>query len=310
MDAFEYFDLFTSRKMPFILDEPRLAGFVEQQGFRVVAFDEYDFVDPKAETHFVLLTRPDCHERMMTFWEKTTGISTHLALSKFDTSLASLEYSLKHFLSVDFVDTVKRRAACYDAMLSCDSVDIITRAGSMQCKFREEVEVANADIQMEPGWLYAVSEFFESSIVNLAAPQSSYTLNGDFAFDGMVYLCNNPDLKERWGKEMDDLLRLAQTGNNVATLADDQVMRLVVGGVDKSDVLAAMTTGNERERATTEFAMGCVRYPNAQDWSINSVMHEGSDGVHVGIGMGKQIPHIDFIAKGAERKYHAIENKS
>jgi hypothetical protein len=39
-------------------------------------------------------------------------------------------------------------------------------------------------------------------------------------------------------------------------------------------------------------------------------MHEGSDGVHVGIGMGKQIPHIDFIAKGAERKYHAIENKS
>lgn len=305
MDAFEYFDQFTSRKLPFILDEPALSAFVEEQGFRAVGFHDYDFMAPKAEPHFVLVTRPECHEQLMTLWEKTTGISAHLALSKFDTSIKSLEYSLTHFLSVDFADTLRRRADYYDAMLSCDSLDVITSAGSLRCRFGAEVEVANSDVQMAPGWLYAVSEFFESSTINLAAPRSSYTLDGDFGFDGMVYLCNNPDLKGRWGHVMDELLRRAREGDNVATFANDELVRLVVGGVDRSEILAEMTTDKERGRATTEFSMGCVRFPLSQDWAINSVMHEGSDGVHVGIGMGREIPHIDFIAKGAERRYHA-----
>jgi hypothetical protein len=305
MDAFEYFEKLTSRAMPFILDEPALSAFIEKQGFRVVEFNDYDFIGSDAETHFVLVTRSECHERLMTLWEKTTGISTHLALSKFDTSIKSLEYSLKHFLSVDFADTLKRRADCYDAMLSCDSLDVITSAGSLRCRFGAEVEVANSDVQLAPGWLYAVSEFFESSIINLTAPRSSYTVDGDFGFDGMVYLCNNPDLKDRWDPVLEDLLRRAREGNNVATFANDELVRLVVGGVDKSEILAEMTTGKERGRATTEFSMGCVRFPLSQEWAINSVMHEGSDGVHVGIGMGREIPHIDFIAKGAERRYHA-----
>jgi hypothetical protein len=305
MDAFEYFDLLTARKMPFILDEPALTAFVEKQGFHVVAFNDYDFTDPKAETHFVLMTRPECHDRLMTLWEKTPGISVHLALSKFDTSIKGLEYSLTHFLSVDFAGTLKRRADYYDAMLSCDSLDVITSAGSLRCKFGAEVEVANSDVQLAPGWLYAISEFFESSVINLEAPRSSYTLDGDFGFDGLVYLCNNPELKGRWGSALEELLRRSREGNNVATFANDELVRLTVGGVDQSKLLAEMTTDKERGRATTEFSMGCARFPLSQDWSINSVMHEGSDGVHVGIGMGKEIPHIDFIAKGAERRYHA-----
>jgi len=227
----------------------------------------------------------------------------HLALAKFDASPRGIEYSLSQLLSVDFFDTLARRGKFYDDLLSCDEVDVVSPHGVLCCRFGGAVEVANNDVEMEPGWMYSVAEFFESSIVNLEADRSSFTVNGDFGFDGLIYLCNKDELRAQWGRALDELVRLSTSGHNVATFVENQIVRLVVGGQDKTALLLELITGKERQGSATEFALGCVDFPLAQDWTINSVMHESTNGAHVGIGMGREIPHIDFIAKRPDLRF-------
>ena len=54
---------------------------------------------------------------------------------------------------------------------------------------------------------------------------------------------------------------------------------------------------------TFKAPLRCVEYPLRQDWSRNSLLHESVNGVHVGVGMSQLIPHVDFIARGAECRF-------
>lgn len=303
MDANEYFSLLIKRKIPFVIDDERWRDFLVAHGFPVVHFDDGDFLSAKEEPSFTLITRLDYHARLMERWSEARNVSSHLALAKFDTSPRGIEYTLTQFLSVDFRSTLARRAQYYDALLSCQDTEIVTGAGVLRAGFRDALEVANSDLEMQPGWLYSVAEFFETSVVNLEADRSSFCLNGDFGFDGLIYLCNKEELKGAVGAKLDELIRLSTAGGNVVRFADNQIEQLVIGGQDQTALLRELTTGRERESAATELAVGCVEFPLPQDWSINSVMHESTHGVHVGIGMGGEVPHMDFISKGAELRY-------
>lgn len=303
MDANEYFALLKNRKLPFVIDDEQWREVLVAQGFSVRHFDDSDFLGSQEEPSFALLTRLDYHAKLMTRWSEAKTVSSHLAVAKFDTSARAIEYSLSQLLSVDFPDTLARRTRYYEALVSCQDAEVVTAAGVLKCSFRDEIEVANNDIEMQPGWLYSIAEFFESSIVNLESDLSSFSLTGDFAFDGLIYLCNKEPLKNRVGATLDELMRLSTAGGNAVTFADNRITRLVIGGQDKTALLRDLTTGKERESSATEFALGCVDFPLRQDWSINSVMHESSNGAHIGIGMGREIPHMDFIAKGAELRF-------
>ena len=60
----------------------------------------------------------------------------------------------------------------------------------------------------------------------------------------------------------------------------------------------------------TEFAFGVVEHTKPLDWKINSVVNEGIKGVHIGIGMGLDTPHVDFIAAGARLEFVGKANDS
>lgn len=303
MDANEYFDLLTRRKLPIIIDDEQWRELFVEHGFEVHHFDSGDFLGSQAQPSFAMITRLDYHAKLMARWSESKAVSSHLALAKFDSSPRGIAYTVSQFLSVDFTDTLARRAQYYDSLLSCKDAQAVTSAGVLTCRFRDEIEVANSDVEMEPGWLYSVAEFFESSIINLESDRSSFTLDGDFGFDGLIYLCNNEQLKSGVNTALAALMQLAARGDNAVRFVDSRIERLIVGGQDKTDVIQAMTRGKERGTAPTEFALGCVEFPQTQDWSINSVMNESSNGAHIGVGMGREIPHIDFIAKGAELRF-------
>ncbi|AKT38411.1 hypothetical protein [Chondromyces crocatus] len=300
MDVLEYFERLKNRELAFVLDDLQLSDMVTRRGFSVIPFDDFDLAREDHPPAFVLVTRLDYHGKLMQAWETAKGISSHLSLAKFDTSPKSVEYSLDQLLSMDFAETLKRRGDYYDSVASTNRMEVVTPGAVLTCDFGNEIEIANNDVEMQKGWLYSVAEFFETSVINLEADRSSYTLNGDLCFTGLIYLCNRPDLKERASATMDELMRMSTRGRNVVSFVDNQIVRMELGGVDMTATLRELIVGKEREGSSTEFAMGCVEYPLAQDWTINSVMNEGSHGIHVGVGMGKEIPHMDFIAKGAE----------
>lgn len=303
MDAHTYFDRLSRRELRIVIDDEQWRPLVAGQGFRVSHFDETDFLAQDAEPSFALITHLDYHAKLMAAWKEAKSISSHLALAKFDTSPAVVAYTFEQLLSIDFRDTLARRAAYYDSLLACKDAQAVTAAGVLTCRFRDAIEVANSDMELAPGWLYSIAEFLESSIVNLESDGSSFSLSGDFGFDGLIHLCNKEALRSRVGQALDELLVLSTRGNNVVTFLDNHIVRLVVGGQDRTDLLRELTQGKERESSATEFALGCVEFPLRQDWSLNSVMHESANGAHIGIGMGREIPHIDFIAKRAELRF-------
>jgi hypothetical protein len=293
-----YFALLQNREIPIIIDDERIRGCVTELGFSAIHYDHFEFLSER-KPFFVLLSTLQYHDKLMELWNRINTVVSHVALAKFDNSTECIDYSLKQFLSIDYQDTLRRRAEYYERVLSCNHVDVVTPAGVLTCHLNEAIEVANDDMGMKPGWLYSAAEFLETSIVNLESGRSSFWLEGRFSFDGIVYLFNNEALRAEYGSTFDSLLRSTQRGNNYIEYQDNTMARVVVGGEDITDMFTRLIRGKERESAPSEFAFGCVNYGPAQNWGLNSLMHESSHGVHVGVGMSQQIPHVDFIAKGA-----------
>lgn len=302
MDASHYFSLFKERRMPFIIDDERLRELVTGLGFQVRHYDEYDFAAEPAPC-FVLLSSLAYHARFMKLWDRIEAPTTHVALAKFDPSIECIGYSLQQLLSIDYEDTLRRRAYYYERVVSAGRIEVSTAAGVLSCQPADAIELANDDVTLKPGWLYSIAEFLETSIVNLEAAGSSFRLNGRLGFDGIVYLFNDDALRTEYSTTLDSLLRRSLCGGNLLEYEDNVLTRLVVGGEDLTRDFTAMIRGKERESAPSEFAFGCVEYPLRQDWTRNSLMHESAHGVHVGLGMSQEIPHIDFIARGAECRF-------
>lgn len=302
MDAAAYFALLKDRKLPVIFDEERVREAVTQQGFRALHYDEFDFENADTPS-FVLLTTLAYHARFLKLWDRLKAPSTHVALAKFDDSTECIAYSLQQLLSIDYQDTLRRRADYYQKILDCGRIEVVTSAGVLTCELAEAIELANDDVELKPGWLYSTAEFLETSIVNVESAGSSFRLSGRFAFDGIVYLYNDQALRSEYADTFDGFLRASTRGDNLLEYQDNVITRLVLGGEDRTRELEDLIRGKERESAPAEFALGCVEYPLAQDWSRNSLLHESSHGVHVGVGMSQLIPHVDFIARGADCRF-------
>jgi hypothetical protein len=304
MQATDYFQRLFARELVVLVDDVRYCAYLERQGFRARALADFDFAATPHAPVFVIFTLADAHERFLARWGEIPGVTVHLSLAKFDTSPQIIEYSIDAFLAIDMPDTLARRRDYYQAVLSCDDAEVLPPHGRLLCRMGENVEIANRDEVLEPGWLYSVSEFLEASLVNIERDRSTFCLDGEFVFDGLIYLFNNPQLRDAVGPLLDAWQRLATGGHNSARFVDNAMTQLVLGGVDQTAQLRELTASKERGSAATEFAFGCVDYDlDKQDWSRNSVMHESFWGVHVGIGMGQEIPHFDLIARRAECRY-------
>lgn len=308
MHANTYFQRLFEREMPVFIDDAMHLPILARRGFTARPMEAFDAAHTATQPAFIVFTEAAAHGAFLQRWGEIPGITAHLSLAKFDTSPEVIEYSIDQFLGIDFAATLARRSAYYDAILSCDCAEVTPPNGPLMCAMGESVEIANRDDEMEPGWLYSVSEFLEASLVNIECDRSTFCLDGEFVFDGLIYLFNNPELRGQAGRMLDEWARLAARGGNTATLVDNSVTRLVLGGIDQTARLMALTRGRERQSAATEFAFGCVDYDlAAQDWTRNSVMHESFHGVHVGIGMGQEIPHFDLIARRAECRYIQLD---
>jgi len=304
MRAIHYFERLFGRDMPVLIDDVRHLPFLARRDFSALPLAGFDFGHTLTEPVFVVFTEASAHAAFLQRWGEIPGITAHLSLAKFDSSPEGIEYSLDQFLGVDIPATLARRSAYYDAVLSCDNAEVAPPHGPLMCSMQESVEIANRDDEMEPGWLYSVSEFLEASLVNIERDRSTFCLDGEFSFDGLIYLFNNPDLRECFGPMLAEWMRLATRGGNSALFTANSLTHLTLGGLDRTHQLHELTRGRERQSAATEFAFGCVDYDLAdQDWTRNSVMHESFWGVHVGVGMGQEIPHFDLIARRAECRY-------
>ena len=299
MNAQAYLSLFQERRLPIVVDDPQTGSLLTTLGFSSIPFEVYNLRDEAQAPVLLLITCMDMLESLRQLWDTSRVPFAHLALARFDPSDSSIRYSLAQLLSLDFHRGLERRAQAYQQLFSSSRVEVTTGAGICTVHTRDEVEVANPGSTLEPGRLYSITEFLEASMVNIESDTSSFSVEGQFEFEGLIFLCNNQDQREAFGRDLDGLLRLARRGENRVRFSHNRIVELVIGGEERTDFLTGLMGGRERDTSVTEVGIGCAEYKVRPDFSINSVVNKVTAGVYMGIGMGWQFPHIDLIAPRA-----------
>ncbi len=303
MDAREYFRRLLERQLVLVADEasalPSLRDWGEAELLDQVALyttaDRPALVVPsKLETVGLLYDR----------WEDPLSPLAHLSIARYDASAAAARYAMEVVLGLglDASAAVERRAERYQALLSCDDVEVLSGASELLIRCAEELEIANMDGDVRPRWLQSVTEFLEASVVNIEDVTSSFSVAGTLEFDGLSYLFNTPEVRDAYGPPMRELmLAAARGGENHAEFVDNRLDRLIVDGEDVSAFFHWLYSGKERDAAVTEFGFGCARF--TPDWTVNSPLHKCSEGVFVGVGMGHLLPHVDLISTRARPRF-------
>lgn len=296
MHFVDYFKALQDRELTCLYDSVPVYESLKRQGFKnLVAFDRYDFGVKKP--CFAVISLYETHDKLKVLWDTSCAYVSHIAVAKFDNSIASIDYTLERMLAVDAEKAINYRNQVYEAFSVTDLVHIQRGATNLSCNLGDELEIANCDLALSGGWFYSIAEWFEASVVNMESERSSFSLAGTLEFDGLIYLANNPELKQQCYKDADRLMQQVSKGKNLVTFENNKVVSLIVGGQDETSCLQKMFDRDSRKMSATEFAFGCVEHEEIR-WDVNSLLNESTYGMHVGIGMGRNAPHIDFIAKG------------
>lgn len=303
LDAGEYLRMLGDRRLPILFDREWVGAAMRERGFATVALDRFDFEAPSSPAALAVLTELTAQDRLLSHWQSTQAVVCHLSLARYAADPEDLRYALERLLAISSGPVLARRAASYESLLSCERVEILTAAGVLTCYLGSELEIPNPGSDLRPEWLYSVAEFFEASLVNLAGERSSFWIQGELAFDGLIHLCNEDAQRAEFAPLLDEMTQRAARGGNRLVLRDNAVERLVLGGEDYTAELLRAFAGRERGGAVTELGFGCVEHGHPLDWGRNALLHKSAAGAYVGIGMGHLLPHLDFIAAGATCRF-------
>lgn len=299
MEAERYFQKLIARRIPIVTDTIASAKIAKKHGFETVNFDDFDFSNPQ-NTALLLITTYSKYEKLENLWDICKSTVTHLSMVKSDCSPQTIDYALSKLLSLHFADTLKRRSDAYANMLSTQCVELESQGKKISCQFGDEILVVNNSNVMEAGLPYSVAEFLEASLINIINKKPSFILDGVFCFDGIIFLCNNAEQKENFGSQIQRFMKCCSAGKNRLIIKNNITERIIIGGIDVTNEYLSLFGNFEHSSIAMEFAIGCADYTNTVDWSKNSLLNESTVGAYIGIGMGLQMPHIDFISAKAK----------
>ena len=296
MMAVDFFKQFQARKLLIVVEDAALEKSIQQLGFKDTALvTEFDFVD-NSKAVLWLISDYETQYEMASLWDAAGGIIVQMTESKAGGRADTLLYTLDKLLNVNYEKLLSDREAAYEKLLSCDHIKIETPGALLTCHIAEEVEIASNEIELESGYLYSLAEFFKASLINMDGVTSTFRLEGKLAFQGFLHQANYQTLRQEVLPLMQQFQILFQQreGDNSLHFENNRITRLIMGGTDVTAELFTLCKDKERETNATEFALGL--YGFSADWNLNTVFHQTLAGVHVGMGMGEQIPFLDFSA--------------
>ena len=296
MMAVDFFKQFQARKLLIVVEDAALEKSIQQLGFKDTALvTEFDFVD-NSKAVLWLISDYETQYEMASLWDAAGGIIVQMTESKAGGRADTLLYTLDKLLNVNYEKLLSDREAAYEKLLSCDHIKIETPGALLTCHIAEEVEIASNEIELDSGYLYSLTEFFKASLINMDGVTSTFRLEGKLAFQGFLHQANYQTLRQEVLPLMQQFQILFQQreGDNSLHFENNRITRLIMGGTDVTAELFTLCKDKERETNATEFALGL--YGFSADWNLNTVFHQTLAGVHVGMGMGEQIPFLDFSA--------------
>ncbi|MBN3893779.1 MAG: hypothetical protein HWQ41_00250 [Nostoc sp. NOS(2021)] len=299
MHIINFYQALLNHKIPILVDSEQIASYFREQGYKTIFFDDYDFATK--QTVFVVISDYYYHDRLIQISHTSESSLIHLLAVRYDTNPQVIAYSFEQLLSCNITQALELRAKAYEQIAEVENELYLfdDRGSKLKCFLSENLEVINTADELEPGWFYSISEILESGIVNIQSNKSSFSVDGTYFFDGIIYACANLQVRERNQDFLTYLLeKVASSQEKYINIEDNSIMRLVLDGRDETSILLDMDYGLERNLSFTEIGFGCnTRIAKNLNWQINSIMNQGVHGMHIGIGMAQKSPYIDFISQ-------------
>ncbi|MBY0442429.1 MAG: hypothetical protein K2Q25_09900 [Mycobacteriaceae bacterium] len=209
---------------------------------------------------------------------------------------ATVRYTIMQLLSSDPLACVRRQEDIAAAIKSSGRYVQFTGVGAeLHVQFPGRAGLMRlGDPIIKPGESLGAAHFFEIGLTNPGADKGSvFQVNGRCRARGMIAardqkLSTAPEPAE-WGRCRCEIARLGVD----LRIQDNQLVECVLDGRDISADIARWT--GMHGLGITECSIGVNPQVLADvDWSLNSVMNEGAQGIHIGFGLYDGM-HFDFI---------------
>lgn len=212
----------------------------------------------------------------------------------------TVRYTIAQLLASDPLVCAQRQGDVAAAIRSLGGCISFTGSGTeLTARSRGRVGLIHLDDPIvKPGESIACAPFFE---IGIASPEAdaigAVLVNGHCRAAGMIASWDRILSAGSAREELAEYRReIARIGVDLY-IHDSELEACLLGGRDIKDDIARWT-GTDGLRLTE-----CSIGTNAQvlsgvDWSVNSLMNEGAEGIHIGIGRPPAGIHFDFICPG------------
>lgn len=225
-------------------------------------------------------------------------------LACFDASFEAATYTLRLLLASDPGRAVNRNRAWHDLYAADPGPFRFRGPGTdLTCELSERLTLATRlPLALDRGEWEGVGTFFE---VNVEHDRTgvAFEVNGVLTVDGVLAARHHGMDRVGRGRfqAASELVEhLSGSGEAVTVeVADTHVRTCWAGDEDVTDLLRQVTNPDHQGRCG-EYAVGTNHEIRpALDWSMNSQLNEGIQGVHLGVGDGRTGAHVDFISSSA-----------
>ncbi|ETW24214.1 hypothetical protein MGAST_09735 [Mycobacterium gastri 'Wayne'] len=209
----------------------------------------------------------------------------------------TVRYTVEKLLASDPLSCVQRQGDIAVAIKSSGGHISFTGEGTdLAVRSRGQAGLIHLDDPtIKPGECLSAHSFFEIGLANLKADHdSAFLVDGHCRAIGMI-ASRDPQL--RAGPEpaewVEHRREISRKGVELH-IKDNQLVRCLLDGRDIKDDIARWT--RDYGLRITECSIGTNPQVLAgADWSLNSLMNEGAQGIHVGFGRPIDGIHFDFI---------------
>ncbi|WP_108649977.1 hypothetical protein [Dongshaea marina] len=299
MNHLEFLRAIETHDLTLVSDAADLLSQASAQGFKTSDFNQFSF-----DSNCLFLITKLINQQALLNKEDLGIFSANILLNKFLSTPDEASYSLSSLLNTRLIPSVTKRDKIYQEILQSSGCLVQSGEGHRaEIRLKDEIEAANFDQELTQGWLYTMAEFLEAAIFNQEHKESSFSVKGRFQFDGIIHLYTHPDATRHHATMQAWQQEVAESGGYLE-IEHSAITRLVIADRDRTSELMGLCQGKERGTEILEFAFGCgQRHSRELNWQLNSPLNEGVNGVHFGIGMGRQIPHIDFVSTNASYQF-------
>ncbi|RFA25584.1 hypothetical protein CAI21_18850 [Alkalilimnicola ehrlichii] len=292
--------LFGSDDFAILADDNRFLNFAASQG---LAVQNLNTVDHLPENSVILAFSEEAGQKVSQLASKQNGIRVVFCASHvFDHSLSAAIYTLRLIMQSDFVGAIDRQQEVMQMLNAAETITFEGK-GSNGVVHLEPSEPPNGlkSACFKDAFVLSVAEFFEVhySHVNPEHPLP-FQLSGTLSVDGIL-AAMRPDGSTPYEDAPQDVKRLIQevalAQSATLDVEKSRIRSFKVNGTERGDLLTALA--GARGVQLTEFAVAVnSNIVHAVDYTINSQLNEGVEGIHVAIGDGSAGYHVDFLCAG------------